>query len=196
MPRRSFDAKQDRVGAAAAVASGSSTSNAAAALPLAKMSLMALAQLTAVAVPYQVYLLTGSSLDVGLVSLATVLPLIAGALLGGSLADAADRRKILLGAQLLTLLGSAGLAVNADTGPALWPLFALPAIAAGFAAAAQSGLHRRRADPGPPAVTPAGRWTVSRVVRLVLPTRSLSHYPVPPARYVAHERLATSLIHW
>src|SRR5271155_4019330 len=98
------------------------------------------AQLTTVAVPYQVYILTRSSLDVGLVSLATVLPLIAGALLGGSLADAADRRKILLGAQLLTLLCSAGLAVNADTGPALWPLFALPAMAAGFATATESGL--------------------------------------------------------
>jgi MFS family permease len=98
------------------------------------------AQLTTVAVPYQVYILTRSSLDVGLVSLATVLPLIAGALLGGSLADAADRRKILLGAQLLTLLCSAGLAVNADTGPALWPLFALPAMAAGFATATEAGL--------------------------------------------------------
>src|SRR5580658_3304910 len=54
------------------------------------------AQLTTVAVPYQVYVLTRSSLDVGLVSLATVLPLIAGALLGGSLADAVDRRTILL----------------------------------------------------------------------------------------------------
>ena len=98
------------------------------------------AQLTTVAVPYQAYILTRSSLDVGLVSLATVLPLIAGALLGGSLADAADRRKILPGAQLLTLLCSAGLAVNAGTGPALRPLFALPAMAAGFATATQSGL--------------------------------------------------------
>jgi len=98
------------------------------------------AQLTTVAVPYQVYVLTRSSLDVGLVSLATVLPLIAGALLGGSLADAADRRKILLGAQLLTLLCSAGLAVNADTGTALWPLFALPAMAGGFAMATESGM--------------------------------------------------------
>jgi MFS family permease len=98
------------------------------------------AQLTTVAVPYQVYVLTRSSLDVGLVSLATVLPLIAGALLGGSLADAVDRRKILLGAQSLTLLCSAGLAANADTGRALWPLFTLPAMAAGFAAATESGL--------------------------------------------------------
>src|SRR6204780_4610913 len=97
-------------------------------------------QLTTVAVPYQVYLLTHSSLDVGLVSLATVLPLIAGALLGGSLADAVDRRTLMLGAQLLTLLCTAGLAVNADTGPALWPLFALPALAAGFTATTESGL--------------------------------------------------------
>ena len=98
------------------------------------------AQLTMVAVAYQVYALTRSSLAVGLVSLAQVLPLIAGALLGGSLADAADRRRVLLGAQLLTLLCSAGLAVNADTGPVLWPLFALPAVAAGFTAATESGM--------------------------------------------------------
>src|SRR6202451_3542218 len=98
------------------------------------------AQLTTVAVPFQVYLLTRSSLDVGLVSLAAVLPLFAGARRGASLADAADRRKILLGAQLLTLLCSAGLAVNADTGPALWPLFALPVMAARFAQATESGL--------------------------------------------------------
>src|ERR1700689_2523960 len=77
------------------------------------------AQLTVVAVPYQVYVLTRSSLDVGLVSLAQVLPLIAGALAGGSLADAVDRRRVLLVAQLVTALCSAGLAVNADTGPLL-----------------------------------------------------------------------------
>ena len=50
------------------------------------------AQLTTVAVPYQVYALTHSSLAVGLASLAQLVPLIAGGLLGGSLADGADRR--------------------------------------------------------------------------------------------------------
>ena len=54
------------------------------------------AKLTMVAVAYQVYALTRSSLAVGLVSLAQVLPLIAGALLGGSLAEVADRRRVLL----------------------------------------------------------------------------------------------------
>jgi MFS family permease len=90
-------------------------------------------QFTMVAVPYQVYTLTRSSLDVGLVSLATLLPLIVGGLLGGSLADAVDRRLMLLVSQLLSALCAAGLAVNADAGTALWPLFVLPAAAAGVA---------------------------------------------------------------
>jgi MFS family permease len=89
-------------------------------------------QLTTVAVPYQVYRLTHSSLDVGLVSLAQVLPLITGSLLGGSVVDAMDRRRLLMVAQVLPALCSAGLAVNADLGTALWPLFVLPAASAGF----------------------------------------------------------------
>ena len=89
-------------------------------------------QLTTVAVPYQVYQLTHSSLDVGLVSLVQLLPLITGALLGGSLVDAMDRRRLLMLAQLLPAVCSAGLAVNADLGPSLWPLFVLPALSAGF----------------------------------------------------------------
>ena len=98
------------------------------------------AQLTTVAVPFQVYALTRSSLDVGLVSLAQVIPLMAGGLLGGALADAVDRRRLLLIAQALTALCSVGLALNADTGTVLWPLFAAPAAAAGFTATTESGL--------------------------------------------------------
>ncbi len=97
-------------------------------------------QLTTVAVPFQVYALTRSSLDVGLVSLAQVVPLIAGGLLGGALADAVDRRRMLMLAQALMALCSVGLAINADTGPVLWPLYVAPAVAAGFAAATESAL--------------------------------------------------------
>ena len=89
-------------------------------------------QLTTVAVPYQVYKLTHSSLDVGLVSLVQLFPLIAGSLLGGSVVDAMDRRRLLMLAQVLPALCSAGLAVNADLGTSLWPLFVLPALSAGF----------------------------------------------------------------
>src|SRR5215470_16953893 len=97
-------------------------------------------QLTMVAVPFQVYALTHSSLDVGLASLAQFVPLIAGALLGGSLADAVDRRLLLLIAELLMALCSAGLAINADTGVQLWPLFVLPALAAGFSTGAVAAM--------------------------------------------------------
>ncbi|HXT90005.1 MAG TPA: MFS transporter, partial [Trebonia sp.] len=98
------------------------------------------AQLTAVAVPFQVYALTRSSLDVGLAALAQVIPLMAGGLLGGALADAVDRRRVLLLAQALTALCSVGLAVNADAGTALWPLFVVPALASGCTAVTESGL--------------------------------------------------------
>ena len=87
-------------------------------------------QLTTVAVPFQVYAMTRSSLVVGLVSLAQLFPLIFGSLLGGSLVDAVDRRKLLIVVEAIGAAASAGLAVNADTGPALWPLFVFPAITA------------------------------------------------------------------
>jgi MFS family permease len=96
-------------------------------------------QLTTVAVPYQVYQLTRSSLDVGLVSITQLVPLVAGSLLGGSVVDAIDRRRVLMLAQVLMAACSAGLAVNADVGTSLWPLFVLPALAAGFSGLDSAG---------------------------------------------------------
>ena len=96
-------------------------------------------QLTAVAIPYQVYALTRSSLQVGLVSLVQLLPLIAGALIGGSLGDAFDRRRILLVASVLLALTSGGLAVNAAAAhPSLIALYLVSALAAGLAGAAST----------------------------------------------------------
>jgi len=92
-----------------------------------------------VAFPYQVYQLTRSSLAVGLVSTTQLFPLVAGSLLGGSVVDAMDRRRLLMLAQVLMAACSAGLAVNADLGPALWPLFVLPALAAGFSGLDSAG---------------------------------------------------------
>lgn len=88
-------------------------------------------QMTAVAVAYQVYRLTNSSRTVGLVSLAQLVPLIVGSLVGGAAVDAVDRRCLLLVVELLMAAGSAGLAINAGPDAARWPLFALPALAAG-----------------------------------------------------------------
>src|SRR5881397_3879927 len=49
-----------------------------------------------VAVPYQVYVLTQSSLAVGLLGLFSAVPLIAISLWGGVIADRVDRRRMLL----------------------------------------------------------------------------------------------------
>jgi MFS family permease len=90
-------------------------------------------QLTVVAVPFEVFRLTHSSLDVGLVSLAQLGPLIAGSMFGGAIADAVDRRKLLFFTQTSSAACSAGLAVDVMLRhPAIWPLFAVSALAAGI----------------------------------------------------------------
>jgi MFS family permease len=87
-----------------------------------------------VAIPYQVFKLTHSSLDVGLVGLAQITPVLAGSLFGGSVADAVDRRRLLLVTQLSLAACSVGLALNCSGGhPALWPLYALSALGSGVA---------------------------------------------------------------
>src|SRR4051812_43586308 len=88
-------------------------------------------QLTLVAVPVQVYRITGSSLQVGLVSLGQMVPLIIGSLVGGALADAFDRRRLILYTQVLLAATSAGLALNAMTShPRVWPIYVITAVAA------------------------------------------------------------------
>src|SRR6478735_12252247 len=49
-----------------------------------------------VAVPYQVYTLTHSTALVGLLGLASLIPLLFVPLIGGAIADALDRRSVLL----------------------------------------------------------------------------------------------------
>ena len=90
-------------------------------------------QLTVVAIPYQVYLLTRSSLAVGLTGVASLVPLVGMSLAGGAIADAVDRRRVLLVTQLLLTATSVGLALNAHRArPALWPLYVCGALSAGL----------------------------------------------------------------
>jgi MFS family permease len=90
-------------------------------------------QVTTVAAPVQVYLLTESSLAVGLLGLAQLFPLILGSLVGGALADAYDRRKMLLLAQSLLASTSIGLALNAaSSNPRLWLIYVLTGLQAAF----------------------------------------------------------------
>jgi MFS family permease len=90
-------------------------------------------QLTVVAIPFQVYRLTHSSLQVGAISLAQLLPFIIGALLAGPLGDSLDRRRIMLWTAAALGLTSVALALNASVGhPSLLALYLISAVAAAF----------------------------------------------------------------
>lgn len=87
---------------------------------------------TAVAVPFQLYQLTHSSLAVGLLGLVLLGPVLAFALLGGALADARDRRLMVLLTELVFMVCSALLLANALLEhPQLWAIYGLAAVQGG-----------------------------------------------------------------
>src|SRR3954452_23171131 len=86
-------------------------------------------EFTQVALAVQVYALTHSSLKVGLLGAAEIIPVIALALIGGAMADAFDRRKLIWGAELAAAYVSAALLVNALLPhPRLWVLYVAAAL--------------------------------------------------------------------
>jgi MFS family permease len=91
--------------------------------------------LTFVAVPFQMYAITGSSLAVGLLGVAEFAPVIVLALVGGALADAFDRRTLVRLAEVGAALVAGALAVNAALAePRAWALYACAALMAAFTA--------------------------------------------------------------
>ena len=89
--------------------------------------------ITYVAIPFQAYALTGSSLVVGLLGLAELGPLLVTAFLGGALADAIDRRRLVLVTELALMATTGVLLVNSLLGaPQLWVLFVIAAAMAGL----------------------------------------------------------------
>jgi MFS family permease len=96
-------------------------------------------QLVMVAIAFQVYALTRSSLQVGAVSMVQVGPLILGALVGGSIGAAVDRRRILMATSLLLSLAGGAMALNAaSTHPSLLVIYLLSALAAGVGGVAST----------------------------------------------------------
>lgn len=98
-------------------------------------------QVTAVAVALQVFTLTRSSLDVGLVGLASLVPLICFGMYGGAIVDAFDRRKLLLVTSSVTMFVSLVLltqaVVHADRVGLLYGCVAVQAGAAAVDAPAR-----------------------------------------------------------
>lgn len=94
--------------------------------------------LTYVALPVQIYELTKSSAVVGLLGAVQLVPLAVTALWGGAVADAIDRRRLLLWAEALQLLGALALTANAlQPRPSVVVLFVLAAFMS-----AVNGFHR------------------------------------------------------
>jgi MFS family permease len=92
-------------------------------------------QLTQFAIPYQVYRLTHSSFDVGLVGLIVLGPLITMGLLGGSIADAMDRRRLTLITSTVLVSMSALLTVQAAMHlDQVWLLYLIAAVSGATAA--------------------------------------------------------------
>ena len=90
---------------------------------------------TFVAVPFQTYELTGSSLAVGLLGVAEFAPIIVLALVGGALADAFDRRRLVQLAEAGAAVVAGALVLNAALpDPQLWVLYVCSALMAAFTA--------------------------------------------------------------
>jgi MFS family permease len=85
--------------------------------------------LSIVAIPYQVYALTGSTLAVGLLGLAGLVPLLTVPIVAGAIADAVDRRLLLLIAEFGLVAATAGNLANAlRPQPEVWVPFAVTVI--------------------------------------------------------------------
>ena len=93
---------------------------------------------TSVVLPYQVYVLTGDLLMLGALSLVQLVPILAFALGGGAIADAVDRRRLLLVTQLGLAASSVALVLLATLpAPPILGIFAAAFVQAGFGAVDQ-----------------------------------------------------------
>ena len=93
-------------------------------------------QMQAVAIGWQIYELTGSALDLGLVGLIQFVPVVGLALVVGHVADRYDRRKVVRMAQLVEAVAATGLAIGSVEGwldiPAIFALLFVAGTARAF----------------------------------------------------------------
>lgn len=98
--------------------------------------------ITSVALPYQIYHLTQSTMMVGLLSLAQLIPLLFTALLGGVFADRYNRKLLLVLSEALLALGCIFLAINSYyPTPSLTAIFVIASLMSAI-----TGLHRPAFD--------------------------------------------------
>ena len=153
-----------------------------------------------VAIPYQVYLLTGSSLAVGLIGLFSAVPLVVFGLFGGVIADRMDRRRLLLMTQACLALVSVALAIATQTGLVSLPLlYALTAIGASVAAldnparsALAPSLVDRRQIPAAIALTQS-QFQLAAIVGPALAGVVIASFGLAPAYWIDVATFGASL---
>jgi MFS family permease len=90
-------------------------------------------EIAAVAAPYQLYQLTHSTLQVGLLAVCELVPLLTLTLAGGAIADAFDRRVIAMRTEVALTVVAALFAVNAALPhPQVWAIYVLVTLAMGL----------------------------------------------------------------
>jgi MFS family permease len=98
-------------------------------LCLSQLSTVFCRQLVVVAMPYQVYLATRSSLWVGLLGMTQAAAIVSMGLYGGGLIDRFDRRRVQAIGKTLGAAASVGLALGATrSGAPIWPVFVFAAL--------------------------------------------------------------------
>ncbi|MFD8304045.1 MFS transporter [Streptomyces sp. NPDC059690] len=126
--------------------------------------------LTFVALPVQLKELTGSAAAVGAIGAVELLPLLVFGLYGGALADALDKRKLIIRTEAGQGLLSAVLLLNALLpSPAVWPLYVVAALSSALVSVQRPAIDslwpRIVAHEHMPAATALNslRWTVGGV---------------------------------
>ena len=95
-------------------------------------------QVTVVALPFELWQLTHSSLSIGLLALVQLVPILVFSLGGGAIADAVDRRRLLIVTQALLATSSLCLVLlAAQPTPPIWAFYVVAFVAAGFGAVDQ-----------------------------------------------------------
>ncbi|MGA3029531.1 MAG: MFS transporter [Candidatus Limnocylindrales bacterium] len=95
-------------------------------------------QVTVTALPFEMWQLTHSSLSIGLLALVQLVPILIFSLGGGAVADAVDRRRLLIATQVLLATSSLCLALLAvQPSPPVWALYVVAFVAAGVGAVDQ-----------------------------------------------------------
>jgi MFS family permease len=90
-------------------------------------------EIVATVIPFQVYALTHSTLAVGMLGLCELVPVFVFPIVGGAVADAVERRRLVIVMHVILAVMSALMAWNASLStPHLWPLYVFATLSAGL----------------------------------------------------------------